>query len=112
MVKYYKSNAGFVSSIAKDIGIDAIFFLQPAITTKTPLTELEQGYKKQFLPADFGFLFNYTYANMGGSMSGLVDISGVFNGMNKSFFVDNVHITEEGNGVVAAKIAEYVSRML
>lgn len=101
----YLFNTQMVRTLGERFGFRALFYWQPVIYSKHPLTPYEQAFVGARSRQDF---FDGTYHRVAAAAhsEGVNDISGILNNEGpKTYFVDPWHITEEGNAIVAHRMA-------
>ncbi len=105
VVNIYLFNQQMVRTLGDRFGFRALFYWQPVVYCKHPLTRYEQAFigarsRREFFTGTYRRLSDAAQANQ------VYDISGILNGdPAKTYFVDQWHITEEGNAVVAHRMA-------
>ncbi len=115
VVETYAKNMRLVEQAGKDAGFKSVFYWQPVIYSKSPLSDFE---KETVLDSELTYagldrLMAATYADVrqaamaDGAGIDLHDISDVLND-EKSCFWDAWHITETCDAVVAARIEKNV----
>jgi lysophospholipase L1-like esterase len=106
VVNIYLFNNQMVRTLGEHFGFRALFYWQPVIFSKHPLTAYEQAFVGAGSRQEF---FTGTYRRLAAAAQseGVHDISGILNAQGaKTYFVDPWHITEEGNAVVARRMAD------
>src|SRR3989344_7108986 len=103
----YLNNVKIVKILEKEYGFKSLFYWQPAVYTKNELS----GNEKDEINLDmtFGGLYLHVTDGINNSDS-VVDLTGVFN-VNKTIFIDDVHISEDGNEIIAKVIAEDIRKV-
>jgi hypothetical protein len=100
VVSVYLANKRLIDAAAQSYGFKCLFFWQPNVWTKTNLTAYES--KQRWLPGEQQFIDGiYRRIAMIPSPGNLQDLSAVFGDSAKPFYIDEAHITEEGNRIVA-----------
>jgi hypothetical protein len=98
--------------LGERFGFRTLFYWQPTIYSKRPLTAFEQALVGARSRQKF---FSGVYGRLAGAAqgAGVADISGILNAAGaKPYFVDQWHITEEGNAVVAQRMASDAAPLL
>jgi lysophospholipase L1-like esterase len=112
IVNIYLFNNQMVRAIGDHFGFRSLFYWQPVIYSKRPLTAYEQAFVGARSRQEF---FDGTYQRLSAvaQKEGVYDISGILDGdAAKTYFVDPWHITEQGNAVVARRIAADAAPLL
>lgn len=110
---YYKKNFLLLQQLSKIYHFKLICFWQPVIQTKKLLTDEEKIIQQPVMDDMDGQL--YTMINqlmVTDSSNYFFKISNIFDENTNTIFSDNIHITEEGNQIVADKIFEIVLPIL
>jgi hypothetical protein len=121
VVRIYLDNVRLVAATAKGLGIRALFYWQPVVFSRSPLSPWEkqiEGVMEESTPG-YGEFSARTYKAMDESIKSNVpgsaevrDISGILNNVKGTCFVDPLHIRESCNAVVAARMAQDVIPIL
>jgi lysophospholipase L1-like esterase len=111
VVNIYLFNNQMVRAIGDHFGFRSLFYWQPVIYSKHPLTAYEHSFvgarsRQEFFDATYQRLAAVAQAN------GVSDISGILNQGGKTYFVDPWHITEAGNAVIAQRMASDAAPLL
>lgn len=105
----YASNIGLVDSLSQKYRFKAFHFWQPTVFSKKNTTESEKRHIQKDIvlkPA-----FDSAYSKIKAIENGrFFDVSGAFDSSNESVFIDFSHISEEGNGIIAGKMAEVIAQ--
>jgi lysophospholipase L1-like esterase len=112
IVNIYLFNDQMVRTLGDRFKFRALFYWQPVIYSKHPLTVYERAFVGARSREDF---FDGTYKRVAAvaQSEGVHDISGILNSEGaKTYFVDPWHITEEGNAVVARRMAADAAPLL
>ncbi|GEM_PF-415509 len=111
IVNIYLFNNQMVRAMGDRFGFRSLFYWQPVIFSKHPLTAYEQSFVGARSRREF---FDATYQRIAAvaPSNGVNDISGILNGGGKTYFVDPWHITEAGNAVVAQRMASDAAPLL
>ncbi len=117
-VEVYLQNVNIVEALAQRFGFRAIFFWQPTVFTKKHLSRQEREWsgrsgRKFWTSGSPGPFFDVVYEAFWqrtrmGRIDNVYDLSGVFDEVRDTIFIDEWHVTETGN----AKIAEVIARTL
>jgi lysophospholipase L1-like esterase len=108
--KAYFNNIRIIKTLGKEYGFKPYFFWQPTLYTKSYLSEDE----KKLASGDddkwaifIKITYNYVRSRINSSNNlNVYDICNCFDEINDSIYLDDVHTTEEGNKIVANRIAE------
>ncbi|HKQ75619.1 MAG TPA: hypothetical protein VJ810_18115 [Blastocatellia bacterium] len=119
VVETYLNNIQLAHALSKFYGFECLFYWQPIIDQKQPLTEYERKVL-EFDPNHTSIkdLYGETYAFLQSRSAGLKgkinlhDLGQIFNGVREPIFIDYVHLGERGNTLVARKIVEDVAQLL
>ena len=111
VVKTYLANKRLTEAAARSFGFKCLFFWQPTVWTKAKLTPYEAQQKwlmgeKEFLTGVYERIATISNAD------DIHDLSGVFGTSGKPYFIDDAHITEAGNRIVAQAMLPEVLRTL
>jgi hypothetical protein len=112
VVNIYLFNNQIVRTLGERFGFRALFYWQPVIYSKHPLTKYEESFVGARSAQEF---FTGTYKRLAAVAheEGVDDISGILDhDGTKTYFVDPWHITEEGNAVVARRMASDAAPLL
>ena len=112
VVNIYLFNNQMVRTLGEHFGFRALFYWQPVIYSKHPLTSYEQAFVGARSCRNF---FSGTYQRLAaaGQGEGVHDLSAILNGQGaRTYFVDPWHITEEGNALVAHRMAADAAPLL
>ncbi len=98
----YLANVGFVRDAGQRLGFKSLFFWQPALVIKPRRSPYEAEQERAAYPGwkDF-FLGVYGLMGKEAAENRVNDISHVFENHPEPFFIDDVHISESGNRIVA-----------
>ncbi len=119
VVETYLNNIKLAQTLSQSYGFTCLFYWQPVIYTKQRLTE----YERQSLNLDVHYpgmeeFYLDTYAVLRGNSARLneaiafYDISSIFSDIREPIFVDFNHMGEKGNGFIARRMAEDLTRRL
>ncbi len=115
VVRVYETNVRTVQELASAYGFEALFYWQPVIFTKRKLSPYEakeyavkQHVKESFLKVYDRVASSPTLAQN----KRFQDMSRVFWDLEAPYFVDDCHLTEDGNMVVAKQIGQAVASIL
>ncbi len=112
VVNIYQFNQQMVQTLGTRFGFRALFYWQPVIYSKSPLTALERHFPGSRARQEF---FTGTYKRIASvaQSAGINDISGILdNDRGQTYFIDPWHITEAGNDIVARRMAADAEPML
>jgi lysophospholipase L1-like esterase len=102
VVRVYNWNITFVKNLGQIYGFKTLFYWQPVVFTKDKLTSYEQEVANK--ANGMGQYYEAAATAAKTQLSGIDvfhDISDVFRGDPKPYFIDTVHITGAGNELVA-----------
>ena len=108
--RIYSWNMRFVKHVGEIYGFRTLFYWQPSIFTKNELTPYEQK-----VHSEVKNLTMYYMATIGSAktslsnIDGFHDISEVFAGDSRPYFIDPWHLTGAGNEIVARRMLEDVA---
>jgi lysophospholipase L1-like esterase len=112
-VRYWASNYKIASAIGKEYGFEVITFLQPALLSDQ---KTMQDYEKRFLEEHFilSKSIKGTYKGIREvikkeSLSGVYDISDLFEKIDEPIYIDWVHVGPLGSQYIARKMVEILS---
>ncbi len=103
VARVYAWNVTLVKGLSQTHGFKALFYWQPNIFTKDPLAPYEQQLRGEGGGTPYVAARRAVSARLAG-VDGFHDLSGVFEGDARSYFIDGVHVTEAGNDVVARRM--------
>jgi len=112
-VEIYSGNLRVIASLGKEYGFKPLFYWQPVIFKKECLSEYEQNeaakvsYIKEFTFAVDKQLMSFDTTQ---ELILLYDISNIFSKTSEPVFIDFCHISEKGNSVIAARIADDIEQ--
>ncbi len=127
--KWAQEHLGFYPRLARQIsrissvdGVKSVFVLQPELAlTAKPLTDTEQRLLdfQRINPAWYLYAFQELYPEIGARMTAaaaadgfvFVSLLDVFNGTSAQAFTDDVHLTPEGNRIVARRLAQVLGAL-
>lgn len=107
--EYYLKNVKMIRAISNEYGVTTHFFLQPYIITKKPLTDEENKIYDwmcdKFEGMDNVSIEFYKDVRSTSNKHKIYDISECLN-EDTTIYIDDCHISEYGNALVAEKIVE------
>jgi lysophospholipase L1-like esterase len=112
VVNIYRFNQQMVETMGARFGFRGLFYWQPVIYSKSPLTPLERNFVGSRAREKF---FAGTYKRIASVApgDGINDISGILdNDSGQTYFIDAWHITEAGNDIVARRMASDAEPLL
>ena len=103
----YLENAAMARAVGALHQFPVHSFWQPTLANKTPLSEPEVD-RMHSMPADFRSALNVAgnMVSTRGSGEGIVDLQGVFQNVAAPLFIDAVHISGEGNRLLANAVVD------
>ena len=107
VVNRYLANKCIVDALGRSFGFKCLFFWQPTVYTKANPTRYEAA--QGWLPGDKEFLdgIHQRIATLAEEEQ-IHDLSAVFGNSAQPYFIDEAHLTEQGNRVVAQGMLPYV----
>jgi lysophospholipase L1-like esterase len=115
----YISNIKFAHLIAAENGISSLFFVQPMLFSKKTRSPHEEKYildgaVKPSLRIEY---FSAAYAAIRHALkeygnASAIDISELFDDVNKPIYIDPFHVSENGNDMIAEAMLPYVMELL
>lgn len=98
-------NWGLARTIVESRGGRFLAVLQPVAQVGKPrLDHLDEALSKRHAPDDYRRVYRALAARLeGGDLPWVLDLSAAFDG-DERFYIDQFHVTERGNRVVAARI--------
>jgi lysophospholipase L1-like esterase len=108
VARIYAWNVKLVQNLGETYGFRTLFYWQPTVYTKDKLTPYERQTR-----GDDGMKPYYTEATTAvktqlSNIDSFHDISGVFNGDPRPYFIDDVHVTGAGNEIIAHRMLKDV----
>lgn len=103
VVRLYLLNKILADAMASKYGFRSLTYWQPCLLDKNQVTVYEKSQKEtRFLPGEpeFDRAISRRIAQIG-AQSGIHDLSGVFHDVTEPYFIDEAHVTGEGNRIVA-----------
>ena len=107
-VHYYANNIGIVEALSEKQTFKTFFYWQPTIFQKVSLSESEQKISKD---KTFGEFYLKT-TQLIRDEKNVIDISNIFNNEAATIFIDQYHLTEQGNKRIAEKFGADVIEYL
>jgi lysophospholipase L1-like esterase len=108
VLRAYQTNYRMVAALARDFGFSFAFFWQPELPasakSRTPEEQRFASDESSYLP-----LFRAVRMRLEKelpSMPGTYDLSHVFDNETDQIFIDPVHVTPDGNAIIARSIIE------
>src|SRR5262249_51340439 len=112
IVNTYLGNYDIVDSLSRKYGFDFRYFWPPYLTIgHKPLTQEERALARAVDPALLT-LYESVYHSVVASMRRypkLIDLTDVFDGHRELIWIDDMHVSPEGNLVIAKKIADFLN---
>ncbi len=111
VVKTFLMDKRLIESAGRTLGFKCLFFWQPTVWTKANLTEYEA--RQEYLPGERQFMAGvYERIATVAGPEHIHDLSGVFGNSEKPYFIDDAHMTEAGNHVIAQAMLPVVLETL
>lgn len=111
-VKIWKNEWSDICKLGHDLGFDTIITIQPVLGTGTKiLTPYEEKY---FVRNDNARVVNVLQLyvdeleELKNDCMATVDLRGVFDDISKPIYIDAIHVSDEGNTIVADKLFEKI----
>lgn len=114
-VQTYEQNLRLIQSLGDAYGFSCHFFWQPVLYTKRYPTDWESratadaifrgGTFRDFCVTTYRRITQSEYLAKQGRFH---NISSIFDDSKEEYYLDDAHITEEGNGIVAGEILKYL----
>lgn len=114
-VRVYASNLKIVQALGEAEGFKILFYWQPVLFSKKALTPFEQHLEKTQGASKAAFALAYQSIREAPELKNdplFHDLSGFFDESGELIFIDFCHITEEGNGQLARRMAGDVLKIL
>lgn len=108
VIEEYKENITFIDKLSKAYGFQYMFIWQPVLFTSSSITDEER--RILFVQDEnLKTLFAYTY-EMADKLNipHFYNLSHIFDNKKETFFIDDCHISEKANLIVANKIYELI----
>ncbi len=102
----YMSHVKTIKSMEKEFKFKSFFFWQPSIWQKTSLSNFENNINSTDRKS-----FDEDYIDITKRLKKekeVIDISDALNGINKTLFIDEGHLSKEGNILISEKIGENI----
>jgi lysophospholipase L1-like esterase len=108
-VERYLRNIRLVKALGKEYGFSSFFYWQPVVFSKVTLTPGEKSVAEKY--STLGRFYRSVYSAIRGVDSLARDnhfhnISAIFDQQSGVVYLDYAHITEQGNEIIAARIAQ------
>lgn len=99
----YFGNVKIIKSLENEFGFKSFFYWQPIIYTKKYLSYDEKNkiIKDRALEESYIKVLKEIKVS-----KEIIDLTNIFDDKNKTIFIDGYHISEEGNSIIAEKIAK------
>ena len=106
----YLSNVKLIKSLESEYNFKSFFYWQPSIITKTTLSEDEKTkIRKSNQPVEFIYI---PVSREVVKSEDVRDLTDVFRDYNSSLYIDWMHISENGNEIIAKEIANDIQNYL
>lgn len=104
----YSKNIELVESWSREYGFQTIYLWQPMIYSKKNLSDWEKGQLNRLGERDFFEQVTRALARQTSlqSRKNFFDLSNVFDDQSSTVFIDNFHISEEGNELASRMILQ------
>lgn len=113
-IETYKKNIEIVEGLGRAFGFGVAFFWQPAIFTKTPLTQYEQERQREHAYATEMYRRVTALVRNDSSLhdrAHFLDLSGVFENDDAQRYLDFCHTNESANLEIALRMREHLRRL-
>lgn len=114
-VALYQENLRLVRQLAEANGFEVLFFWQPVIFDKSPLSLSEEARRREvaiFAPAFEIAKELRRSASPLTTAQDFTDLSHILSSEGESFFLDWCHVSEEANAILGAAMADRIARRL
>lgn len=114
-VRAYVGNINIVKALGESYGFDSFFYWQPVVFQKKHLTKYEEEQKQAEIKVERFFSKVYGAVEMSKNLKTIEefhDISNIFKDSEKPYFIDFVHITEDGNKIIARRVARDIYKSI
>ncbi len=118
VLQQYIFNLERINALGKEFGFQVLFYWQPIVFTKDTLSLYEKA-EAQNTVENYHFTGFYleTYKTVRNSsqlanMANFHNISDIFDRHSETIFIDFCHVVEDGNKIIAERMAEEVSSVL
>jgi lysophospholipase L1-like esterase len=119
VVDMYASNIRLINALSESYGFKCLFYWQPVVYQKQHLTD----YERYAIQLEYNFpgmkeFYEESYASLNkraeslGKEVAFHDISSIFNEVREPLYIDYCHVSENGNGQIAKKMAEDFARLV
>jgi lysophospholipase L1-like esterase len=108
VVGIYANNVKAVEGLGNEFGFHSLFYWQPVIFTKDRQTEYElnQTAAVAYTASSYDLVYDRIKKQPElASDPAFHDLSSIFHGEDRPFYIDFAHLSEAGNEVIAARIA-------
>jgi len=103
----YFNNIKIVKSLEKEYKFKSFFYWQPTLHTKQHLSDDEKRIELEERKEDYNLVLNIVKKS-----KKVKDLSQVFDDRNNTIFIDSVHISEEGNSIIAREMSKGILRYI
>ncbi|HLI64211.1 MAG TPA: SGNH/GDSL hydrolase family protein [Terriglobales bacterium] len=111
--QYYLANVRTVEAMARQFGFRALFYWQPCIIDKKHLTAYEQEQAKAIPRFWRSFIVGvHQKVGQAAQSNNIHDISSLFADTTEPYFIDQAHVTEDGNRIIAKQMLDEVVKTL
>jgi len=106
-ISVYSNNLQIINTLSREYNFKVFYYWHPTISSKLVLSEDEKNKisKDQVFE---GFYQNITKKVRKLNLTEFYDISTIFNKYNNTIFIDDCHVFEQGNEIIAKRISEDV----
>lgn len=111
----YTANLAFIESLGQPYGFEPLFYWQPNIFSKRRRSPREQVAAERLLLSEKVYEDMYRRVRRSAALNGqprFHDISGLFDDVEKPYYVDMWHLSESGNQLVAAAMVDDVIALI
>jgi lysophospholipase L1-like esterase len=109
----YLANVKIIESLAANFSFRCAFYWQPWLGNKLPLSAYERQQMKDLLPMQEAFMRSVRERVAEGDVNKEIHfLSDAFSNQAQPFFIDEVHISGQGNRLIAARMLPEVMTMI
>lgn len=113
-VSVYKNNFAIVNALGKSFQFQSLWYWQPSICNKDHITQNEKLMLEGRKRFDLNKLCDFYRAvsNQATKIDGVIDLTGIFKHYKGSLYMDWMHVSEEGNLIIAQRMADDIIKRL
>ena len=114
VIANYSENMDVINAIGSGYGFHSAFFIQPTLFTKRTLSDFELTIPhlndKEYI--EFEKMIYKAAKQKLRTLENFYDITGVFDSIDHTIYIDDHHISDKGNRIVAKSIYDLLKRNL